>query len=117
MAVRSAPLLSPFHRLIPVIVLSSKIPVRWRAFKESVKVRPPESPPLSDDFALDLATFHVSSHRSHSQTQHFRCLMESQQTVPNRCHVNSGPLLCCHWGFPFCKPRCNRSNSARTRDF
>jgi hypothetical protein len=34
------------HRLIPVIVLSGKIPLRGCVFKESVKVCTPKSPPF-----------------------------------------------------------------------
>ena len=35
------------HRLIPVAVLSSKVPFRGCVFKESVKVCTPKSPPFS----------------------------------------------------------------------
>jgi hypothetical protein len=59
MAVPSAPLFSPLHRLIPVTVLSGKIPIRGRVFKESVKVCTPKSPPVSDDSARDFATLYI----------------------------------------------------------
>jgi len=54
MAVPSAPLFSLLHRLIPVIILSSKIPVTVRICKESVKVCPSKSLPSADDSAFDL---------------------------------------------------------------
>jgi len=52
----AAPLFSPLHRLIPVAVLSSEVPLTGRVRKESVKVRTPESPPSADDLPFDLAT-------------------------------------------------------------
>jgi hypothetical protein len=55
MLLPAAPLFPFLHRLIPVIGLSGKIPLRGCVFKESVKIRTPKSPPFSDDFALDFA--------------------------------------------------------------
>src|SRR2546423_1258515 len=44
MSVPSAALFSLFHRLIPVTVLSCKVPLRGSIFKESIKVRTSKSP-------------------------------------------------------------------------
>ena len=60
--------LSFIHRLIPVIILSSKIPLRGCIFKESIKVCTPKSPSISDDFAPDFVVFYVFPHCSCAQT-------------------------------------------------
>jgi hypothetical protein len=64
MLMPAASLFALLHRLIPVIVLSGKIPLRGCVFKESVKVCTPKSPPFSDDFAPDFAAFDVFPHCS-----------------------------------------------------
>jgi hypothetical protein len=69
-------LFSLLHRLIPVTILSSKIPVRWRVFKESVKVCTPKSPPSTDDPPFDLATLHVFPHSARAEAQHIRRLAQ-----------------------------------------
>jgi hypothetical protein len=71
------------HRLIPVIVLSGKIPLGGCILKESVKVCTSKSPPFSDDFAPDFAAFYVFSHRSCAQAQHFGCLAEREECFPD----------------------------------
>jgi hypothetical protein len=68
----SARLFPLYHRLIPVIILSIKVPIRGRVFKESVKVFTPKSPAFSDDSAPNFAAFHVFPHCSRAQTQNFR---------------------------------------------
>jgi len=75
---------SLFHHLIPIPVLSSKIPVRWCVFKESVKVCTPESPSSADDAPLDFSATDVFAHRARTQAQHFRRIVERQQTVSDR---------------------------------
>jgi hypothetical protein len=52
-----------------VKILSIEIPTTGRVFKESVKVCTPKSPPFSDDFALNFATFYVFPHCSRAQTE------------------------------------------------
>src|SRR5260370_22119367 len=75
---------SLFHHLIPIPLPSSKIPVRWCVFKESVKVCTPESPSSADDAPLDFSSTDVFAHRARTQTQHFRRIVERQQTVSDR---------------------------------
>jgi hypothetical protein len=81
MAVRPAPLFSLFHRLIPVTVLSSKVPIAGGIFKESVNVRTLKSPTSADDAPLNLSAPDVLTHRARTQTQYFGCLAERQQTL------------------------------------
>jgi hypothetical protein len=50
--VASSPLFPLIHRLIPVAVLSSKIPLRGCIFKESVKVCTPKLPSSTDNTPL-----------------------------------------------------------------
>jgi hypothetical protein len=76
--------LSLFHRLIPVTILSTKVPSRGCVFKESVKVRTPKSPSFSDDFSPDFAPFYVLPYTSCTQTQHFRCLTDGEKVLSNR---------------------------------
>jgi len=75
-AIRSAPLFSLLHRLIPVIALSSKVPVTGSIRKESVKVRTPKSPPTTDYAPLDLSTPDIFPHRAGAEAQHFRCIAQ-----------------------------------------
>src|SRR5271156_4035069 len=84
MAVPSAPLLSPRHRLIPVTVVSGKVPHRGCVLKESIKICTPKSPPFSDDFSPDFAPFYVLPHSSCAQTQHFRCLTDGEKVLSDR---------------------------------
>ena len=67
-------LLPVAHHLIPVIILSSKIPLTGRVFKESVKVCTPKSPSSADDAPFDLAALDVFAYRPGIQPEHFRCL-------------------------------------------
>src|ERR1700735_5592252 len=83
MAVPCAPLLSPIHRLIPVIVLSSKVPLRGCVFKESVKIRTSKSPPFSDDFSPDFAPLYVFPHRSCAEAKHCCRFAEREKVVSN----------------------------------
>ena len=78
-----ARLFSLLHRLIPVIVLSNKIPLRGCVLKESVKVRTPKFPTFSDDFSPDFTAFYVFPHRSCAQAQHFGCLAEREECFPD----------------------------------
>jgi hypothetical protein len=82
--VRSAPLFSLLHRLIPVTVLSSKIPLRGRICKESVKVCTSKSPPSTDNAPLDLFSAYVTAQRARAEAQHIRCLAQREQSVSNR---------------------------------
>ena len=81
MLVPSTPLFTLLHRLIPVAVPSTKISLRGRVFKESVKVCTPKSPSFSYDFAPDFATFYVLPHRFGAQTQDFRRFAEREKPV------------------------------------
>jgi hypothetical protein len=63
--------LSLIHRLIPVTIVSWKVPLTGCIFKESVKICTPKSPPFSYDFAPDFTTFYVFPHCSIAQPQHF----------------------------------------------
>src|SRR5260370_2098417 len=62
---------SLFHHLIPIPVLSSKIPVRWCVFKESVKVCTPESPSSPDDAPLAFSAPTAFAHPPRTPAQHF----------------------------------------------
>lgn len=88
MAVPTAPLFSLLHRLIPVIILSSKIPVTGRICKESVKVRTPKSPPTTDNAAFYLSTVNVFAYCTCTYTQDFCCFAQCEQTVSNRRRVS-----------------------------
>jgi len=65
--------ISLLHHLIPLIIVSSKIPVTGRVRKESVKVCTPESPPSTDNAPFDFSALNVFAHRAGIQSQHFRC--------------------------------------------
>jgi len=99
-AVPSAPLLPLLHRLIPLIILSGKIPVTWRVRKESIKVRTPESPPFSDDSPFDLSSFDVLPHRARVKPQDFSSLADRQQSLSNRCRLRLCSLRHCTLPFP-----------------
>jgi hypothetical protein len=66
----SAGLFWLFHRLIPVIVLSSEVPVTGRVRKEGVKVCTPKSPPPADDSAFDLSPADVFAQCARAEPQH-----------------------------------------------
>ena len=51
----SATLFSLLHHLIPVLVLSLKIPITGSIFKETVKVNPAEPLFSANDSSLDLS--------------------------------------------------------------
>jgi hypothetical protein len=63
----SARLFSLLHRLIPLIILSSEVPVTGRVRKESVKVRTPKSPPSADDSPFDLPPADVFAQSAHAE--------------------------------------------------
>lgn len=80
----STRLFSPFHRLIPVAVLSGKVPATGSICKESVKVCTPESPPSADDAPFNLAALDVFPHGARTETPDIRCLAQCEQAVSNR---------------------------------
>jgi hypothetical protein len=84
MAVPSAPLFSLLHRLIPVIVLSSKVPATGCVCKESVKVRTPESPPSTDYSPLDLSALDGIPHRACAESEYVRGFTQREQAISNR---------------------------------
>src|ERR1700730_4946855 len=77
----AARLFSLLHRLIPVTILSGKIPFRGCVFKESVKICTPKSPSFSDDFSPDFAAFYVFSYRSCAPTQNLGSLAQRQNSL------------------------------------
>jgi hypothetical protein len=88
------------HRLIPVIILSCKVPLRGRVFKESVKVRTPKSPSSTDDTTFDLSAVHIFAHSSRIETQRFRRLTQRQESIPNRGNRIFLFPLRGHWTLP-----------------
>src|SRR5260370_13562957 len=111
MPVPSTALFSLLHCLIPVIILSSEIPVTGRVRKESVKVCTSKSPPSADDSPLDLAAVHVFAYRARAQAQQVRSFAQRQEFFPNRRrHVSFRFLSLFHCGFPF---GCQRSSHFR----
>jgi hypothetical protein len=67
-----------------VLILSNKVPVTGRFFKESVKVCTPKSPASADDPALDLPSAYILTHRPGIQPEHFRRFAESEKVLSNR---------------------------------
>src|SRR5262249_3166899 len=96
-AIVSAALFALVHRLIPVVSLSRKIPVRWCVLKESLKVCTSKSPSFSDDFAADFATFDVFPYCSGAEAQHLSGFAQRQQAVRNRNYRILLSFVCCHF--------------------
>jgi hypothetical protein len=80
----SASLFALLHRLISLIVVSSKIPVTRRVRKESVKVRTPKSPPSADDSPFDFAALHIFPDGASTEVQHVRCFTQGQEAIAYR---------------------------------
>ena len=80
--------ISLLHRLIPIAVLSSKVPLTESVRKERVKVCTPESPPSADDSPLDLAALEIFPHRARAEAQHVGCFAQCEQAVSNRRRVS-----------------------------
>jgi hypothetical protein len=68
----TASLSSPLHRLIPVTVLSSEVPVSGSICKEGIQVCTPNPPPPADDAPLNLAVLQVVPYCARAEPQHFR---------------------------------------------
>jgi hypothetical protein len=64
------------HHLIPVIILSAKIPITGRVLKESVKVCTPKSPPPSNDSSFDFFALDVFAHGTRAKPQNLSGLPE-----------------------------------------
>jgi len=80
----AASLFAPLHRLIPVAVFSSEVPVTGCVRKESVKVRRPKSPPSADDSPVDLAALHVFPQRARTEAQYVCRVAQGEQAISNR---------------------------------
>jgi len=84
------------HRLIPVIALSSKVPVTGSIRKESVKVRTPKSPPTTDYSPFDFSPADVFAQSARAEAQDFRCFAQCEQSVANRRRVRFRLLASFH---------------------
>jgi hypothetical protein len=77
----SADAFTLIHHLIAVAILSSKISLSGRVFKEGVKVFTPKFPPSADNPSLDLPTLQVLSHSAGAKAQHARRFAKREKAV------------------------------------
>jgi hypothetical protein len=79
------------HRLIPVIITSSKVQLRGAVAKKASRSAPPGSPPSADDSCAPLQVF---PHRARAEVQHIRCFARREQAISNGRGVTLQLLSC-----------------------
>jgi hypothetical protein len=93
-------LMSLFHRLIPVNIVSCEVPTTGSVLKESVKITPSKPIAPSDDAAFDFTVPDVFPDCAGMQPQYFSRLPQRQKPLSHRTeqlsflfHFNSLPQL------------------------